>query len=244
MDLRGQVALVTGAARGLGRATAAALTQAGARVAAHQREGGEFPADLAGGPEAAESLVDAVVARFGRIDYLVNNAALTPANPLRDAPAAAAGSFQRADAEAGFDPGRFDAAIAVNLRAPLQLALAAAPHGLQAVVNVGSGSTERGDGSSAYFVVSKGAVPALTRYLARRLAPAVRVNAFMPGLFDTEQLAGRGERFRPLREEIVRRTPMARLGRPEEAAETILYLLAGNTFITGEVLCVDGGWLL
>jgi 3-oxoacyl-[acyl-carrier protein] reductase len=242
MDLSGKVALVTGAARGLGRATAEALARAGARVAAHQREGGDFAADLSR-PEAPAELIAAVVARFGRIDYLVNNAALTPANPLRDAPAAAA-SFQRADAEAGFDPALFDAAIAVNLRAPLQLALAAAPHGLEAVVNIGSGSTERGDGSSAYFVVSKGAIPALTRYLARRLAPTVRVNALMPGLFDTEQLAGRGERFRPLQAEIIRRTPMGRLGRPEEAAETMLFLLAGNSFITGEVLFLDGGWHL
>lgn len=243
MDLSGKVTLVTGAARGLGRATADALSQAGAQVAAHQRAGGDFAADLSR-PEAAAALVAAVVARFGRIDFLVNNAALTPANPLRDAPDAAAASFQRADAEAGFDPALFDAAIAVNLRAPLQLALAAAPHGLEAVVNVGSGSTERGDGSSAYFVLSKGAIPTLTRYLARRLAPAVRVNALMPGLFATEQLAGRGAPFRPLQAEIIRRTPMGRLGKPEEAAETILFLLAGNTFITGEVLFLDGGWHL
>ena len=242
MDLKDRVTLVTGSARGLGRATAEVLARAGARVGAHRREDGEFAGDLSR-PETAEALVARVVARFGRMDYLVNNAALTPANPLRRA-AGAAASFQRADAEQGFDAALFDQTMAVNLRPPLQLALAAAPHGLQAVVNVGSGSTERGDGSSVYFVLSKGAIPTLTRYLARRLAPAVRVNALMPGLFATEQLAGRGESFQPLQEEVIRRTPMGRLGKPEEAAEVILYLLAGNRFITGEVLSLDGGWHL
>ncbi|MGH9393497.1 MAG: SDR family NAD(P)-dependent oxidoreductase, partial [Terriglobales bacterium] len=184
-----------------------------------------------------------VLARYGRLDYLVNNAAFTPANPIRSAPAA---SFQRADAEQDFDLERFDRAIAVNLRAPLQLALAAAQNGsgLRAVVILGSGSATRGDGSSAYFVVSKGAVPSLTRYLALRLAPAVRVNCLEIGLVATEQLDARGPAFEPLRQEIIRRTPMHRLGTPAEAAEAILFLLAGNRFLTGSVLTLDGGWHL
>lgn len=240
-DLHGRVALVTGSRRGLGAAAAAALEACGAQVARHERTGGGFAADLER-PEAAGELVAAVHARFGRLDYLVNNAAFTPANPLRSEPAE---SFQRADAEQDFDPRRFDRAIAINLRAPLQLALAAAAAGgLQAVVNVGSSNTARGDGSSAYFVVSKAGIPALTQYLARRLAPRVRVNALLPGLFATEQIAGRGPGFEPLRQEIIRRTPMGRLGEPAEAAEAILFLLAGCDFMTGECLTLDGGWLL
>lgn len=239
-SLAGRVALVTGARRGIGRACADALEAAGAVVARHQREGGELAFDLSR-PEAPDALIAAVVARHGRLDFLVNNAAFTPANPLRGG---AALSFQRADAEQDFDPARFDQAIAINLRAPLQLALAAAAAGCVSIVNIGSGSTERGDGSSAYFVVSKAAIPSLTQYLARRLAPGVRVNALLAGLIDTEQIASRGEAFDGLKREIIRRTPMGRLGRPDEVAETVIYLLAGNSFMTGAAITLDGGWHL
>lgn len=238
-DLHGKVALVTGARRGIGAACVRALEACGAQVAAHTRDQGEFAADLSD-PAAPVGLVARVRARFGRLDYLVNNAAYTPANPLRTDQAF---SFQRADAESDFDPARFDAAIAVNLRAPVALALAAAD-ALTAVVNIGSGSAVRGDGSSAYFVLSKGGYPALGQYLARRLAPRVRVNTLLPGLIATEQIAGRGPAFEPLRQEIIHRTPMGRLGQPEEVAELVLFLLAGAGFITGESITLDGGWHL
>lgn len=230
MDFAGKVALVTGAARGLGAATAAALEAAGAEVARHQRIGGEYAADLSE-PAAPRALIERVLERRGRLDYLVNNAAFTPRVELP---------------EQGFDPALWEQAMAVNLRAPLELALAAAERSpdLEAVVNVGSANTARGQGSSAYFVASKGALPSLTQYLARRLAPRVRVNALLAGLFDTEEIAGRGEAFAPVRDAILQRTPMGRMGRPEEAAETILFLLAGNRFMTGAVLTLDGGWQL
>ncbi|MGH9475972.1 MAG: SDR family NAD(P)-dependent oxidoreductase [Terriglobales bacterium] len=237
MDWHGKVALVTGARRGLGRACVEALTAAGAQVAAHERTGGEFAADLAD-PAAPAALIARVLRGFGRLDYLINNAAFTPLVPAE---------AHDWEATPGFDPGqdleRFNRTLAVNLRAPLQLALAAAAQApaLAAIVNVGSGSAARGDGSSAEFVLSKGAIPTLTQYLARRLAPGVRVNAFVPGLFDTEEIAGRGPAFVSRRQAILERTPMARLGAPAEAAETILFLLAGNAFITGQCLFLDGG---
>lgn len=237
MDLHGKVALVTGTHRGLGRAIADALTAAGAQVAAHQHTGGDFAADLAA-PDAPDALVARVLDRLGRLDYLVNNAAYTPLIPKHPA-----GNW---DAIPDFDLDRFDRTLAVNLRAPLQLSLAAASQSptLEAILNVGSGSAERGDGSSAEFVLSKGAIPTLTQYLARRLAPRVRVNCFLPGLFATEEIAARGPSFAPRRQAILDRTPMHRLGSPAEAAETILFLLAGNSFITGQSLMLDGGWHL
>ncbi|MGH9412534.1 MAG: SDR family NAD(P)-dependent oxidoreductase [Terriglobales bacterium] len=237
MDLHGKVALVTGARRGLGRAVADALAAAGAEVARHERQAGAFAADLADA-DAPAALVAKVLASFGRLDYLVNNDAFTPLAAEHPA-----GNW---DAVPEFDLVRFERTLAVNLRAPLQLALAAAAQSpqLEAIVNVGSGSAERGDGSSAAFVLSKGAIPTLTQYLARRLAPRVRVNCFLPGLFATEEIAARGTAFAPRRAAIVERTPMHRLGAPAEAAETILFLLAGNRFITGQALLLDGGWHL
>lgn len=235
-NLAGQVALVTGARRGIGAAIVSALESCGARVAAHARDQGEFACDLAD-PAAPAALVARVRERLGRLDFLVNNAAFTPANPIRSAPAA---SFQRADAETDFDPARFDTTLAVNLRAPLALALAAADS-LRAIVNIGSGSAIRGDGSSAYFTLSKAALPALGQYLARRLAPRVRVNTLLPGLIATEQIAERGPAFEPLRQEIIHRTPMRRLGTPAEVAELVVFLLAGAEFTTGETITLDGG---
>ncbi|MGH9471258.1 MAG: SDR family NAD(P)-dependent oxidoreductase, partial [Terriglobales bacterium] len=217
----------------------------GARVARHQRAGGEFAADLAL-PDAPVALIERVLERCGRLDYLVNNAAFTPPQPPRSPAAPSTDSFHHAAAEAAFDPALFDRAVAVNLRAPLALALAAAERAstFEAVVTIGSAGTPRGNGSSAYFVASKGALPTLTRYLAHRLAPRVRVNALLLGLFDTEEIAARGPGFAPLRDAVVARTPMQRLGQPAEAAEVIVYLLAGNSFLTGSVLTLDGGWQL
>lgn len=241
MDLSGKVALVTGARRGIGAAAAQALEAAGVRVARHQRAGGDFAADLSQ-LEAAPRLVARVLERWGRLDYLVNNAALTPLGASEGATA----GFATTAAPAPWDAALFEQSLAVNLRAPLQLALAAAEGSpsLSAIVNIGSGSAARGDGSSSYYVLSKGSVPVLTEYLARRLAPRVRVNALLAGLIDTEEIRARGPAFQPRVQEILHRTPMGRMGRPEEMAEVITFLLGGADFTTGAVLTLDGGWHL
>jgi 3-oxoacyl-[acyl-carrier protein] reductase len=241
VDLTGKVALVTGARRGIGAAAADALEALGARVARHQRQGGAFAADLARA-DAADALLTGVLESFGRLDFLVNNAALTPLGASEGATA----GFSTGDPAAPWDAALFDQALAVNLRAPLQLALLAAERAptLSAIVNIGSGSAARGDGSSSYYVLSKGTVPVLTEYLARRLAPRVRVNALLAGMIDTEEIRGRGPAFQPRVDEIVRRTPMGRMGQPREMAEVIAFLLGGAGFTTGSTLTLDGGWHL
>lgn len=241
VDLHGKVALITGARRGIGAAAADAIESLGARVARHQRQGGDFAADLSQ-VDAAGDLLQRVLDRYGRLDYLVNNAALTPLGASEGATA----RFSTGAPAAPWDAALFDQTLAVNLRAPLQLALLAAERApmLSAIVNIGSGSAARGDGSSSYYVLSKGTVPVLTEYLARRLAPRVRVNALLAGLIDTEEIAARGPAFAPRRDEIMRRTPMGRMGRPEEMAEVIAFFLAGAGFITGSTVTLDGGWHL
>ncbi|HET9784674.1 MAG TPA: SDR family oxidoreductase [Terriglobales bacterium] len=241
MDLGGKVALITGARRGIGAATADALEAMGARVARHQRQGGDFAADLSQ-VNAAAGLIEKVLQRFGRLDFLVNNAALTPLGASEGATA----GFSTGAPAAPWDAALFDQALAVNLRAPLQLALLAAERApmLAAIVNVGSGSAARGDGSSSYYVLSKGSIPVLTEYLARRLAPRVRVNALLAGLIDTEEIRGRGPAFQPRVDGILHRTPMGRMGKPQEMAEVIAFLLAGAGFITGSTVTLDGAWHL
>ena len=117
---------------------------------------------------------------------------------------------------------------------PRWAAPAAAPSGLEAVVLLGAAAASSGAGTPDDAVIH-GAIPPLARALARRLAPTVRVNALLTGWLEGE--------LKP-EEAVARRIPMARGGRPAEAAELILYLLAQADFVTGAVLNLDGGWLL
>ena len=236
--LDGQVALVTGAGRRVGRAIALALGAAGAKVAVHHHEsaagadetlaaivaaGGEgarFAADLRG-DDAAARLMDAVTARFGRIDLLVNSAASMRRTPL-----------------VSVTPAEWDDVFALNLRAPFFLSLAAArAMGLAggAIVNI---SDHMGFESWPQFVphgIAKAAVADMTRALAGALAPRVRVNAVAPGTV----LAPAGW---PAAEQAkaAAATPLRRLGTPEDVAGAVLYF-ATAPYVTGETLFVDGG---
>lgn len=242
MELRGRVALVTGAGRRLGRAIALALAGRGMTVALHyhqSRDGaeetrgwietaggraGSFQADLRDA-EAARALPGRVVSTFGQLDVLVNSAA----------------TMQRLPVEAT-TPAAWDDILALNLRSAFFCAQGAIP-ALRAargrIVNIADvGGLEPWAGYAAHCI-SKAGVVMLTRTLARALAPDVTVNAVAPGavLLPEDWEAGAADHLR-------RTTPLQRLGTPEDAVGAVLFLLEGGDFLTGQTIVVDGGRLV
>lgn len=238
MELAGRVALVTGGGRRLGRALAEALGKAGARVGVHynasaagagetvatvRAAGGEaesFEADLSTAA-ASTSLVEAVLARFGRLDVLVNSAAVMERTP-----------FGEVTAE------QWDAMFALNLRAPFLLSQAAAPALVErggVIVNIADLAAFESWPAYVPHGISKAGVVQMTRALARVLAPAVRVNAIAPGAVllpdDWDDASGR---------HLEQTTPLRRLGSPDDVVGALLYLI-GADYVTGETIIVDGG---
>jgi NAD(P)-dependent dehydrogenase (short-subunit alcohol dehydrogenase family) len=246
LDLTGQVALVTGAGGGIGRAIARRFAEAGARVAVHYRgsregaaavvrgiadAGGEaraFAADLTAAGEA-ERLTGDVVSAFGRLDVLVNNAGAYPVVGLLET-----------------TPAQWDETQAANLRAALVCLQAAgrrmAVRGSGAIVNVTSIQAFAPAPGLAHYSAAKAGLELLTRSAALELGPSgVRVNAVAPGLIWREGI----ETAWP--EGVARyvaRAPLGRIGRPEEVADACLLLASPATrFVTGTTLVVDGGVL-
>lgn len=238
------VALITGAAGGIGRATAAAFTEAGWQVVGvDQRQVEEVPgvarfvqADLAD-PQAPERIVAELAEKERRLDALVNNAAVVICKPL---------------AETGTE--EWDRIMAVNARAAFLFARAAYPMLADtrgAMVNVSSVHAVATSVNIAAYAATKGALLALTRALAIELGKSgVRVNAVLPGAVDTPMLhegLGRGVVAGGNLEELVqalgRRHAVGRVGRPEEIARAILFLAESkqSSFMTGQALIVDGG---
>jgi NAD(P)-dependent dehydrogenase (short-subunit alcohol dehydrogenase family) len=235
----GRVALVTGAAGGIGTAVVAALEESGWTVAATDLVSGgpsgrpvDLVADLSGRSACAE-LVERAVARYGRLDLLVNNAAtMTLADPAPDAMDLWWRDFQ------------------VNLSAPLWLAQAGLP-ALRAargqIVNMCSIAGLQGEPGFSAYAASKAALLGLTRSLARELAPAVRVNALAPGPTDTPQL-GRDAEFQGLTMPELHafyagQMPIGRLVTPAEVAAGVVFL-AESAALTGECIQINGGMLM
>jgi NAD(P)-dependent dehydrogenase (short-subunit alcohol dehydrogenase family) len=245
--LTGRVVLITGAARGLGRAFAQGFAEAGARVVAADLDGPAADATAAavaqaGGGEAVgvqadvgdaaavDAMVAAAVDRFGGVDVLVNNAGIYAG--LTRAP------FHE------LDEAEWDRVIRVNLKGPWLCARACVPamreRGGGSIVNVSSATVFSGSPLWAHYVASKGGVIALTRAMAREVGDlGIRVNAIAPGFTLTEA-------SRDLIEDAetygVDRGAIKRSARPEDMVGTALYLASpASDFVTGQTIVVDGG---
>lgn len=250
MNLQGAVAIVTGAATGVGRASARALaarkchvlvgywrsqTQATA-VAAECEELGVQALACRGDVASDEDCVRMVrtaVERWGRIDVLINSAGTTKFVDHADLGGLNGDDFQRI--------------FAVNVVGPYQMSRSAAPHmkarGEGAIVNISSMSGFVGDGSCIAYAASKGALNTMTRSLARTLAPEIRVNAVCP-----EYIKGRWvldgvgpERYEEIIQDAEERSRLGRVATPDDIAENVLWLVEGAALMTGQCLNVDAG---
>lgn len=237
-DRSTSVALVTGSTSGIGAAVARRLAADGMRVVlnsvssveagqalAAELDGHYVRADISVDGEGAR-LVDATIARFGRLDVLVNNAGATVRIPHADFAAATPEIFRRL----------YD----VNVVGPWQVTVAAMPHlrasGNGCVVNVTSLAGIRPTGSSIPYAVSKAAFNHLTLLLANTVGPEVRVNAVAPGLVDTPWTAD----WDDVRAGVEAIAPLRRSGQPDDVAEVVLAAIRA-TYATGQVWTVDGG---
>jgi len=245
--LDGQVALVTGAGRGLGLEMARGLARAGATVIINGRDAGRLAAardglaqdgsdaralafDLTDDAAVTAALTD-IMARFGRLDILVNNAAARDRRAL-----------------AQFGPGDMEALLAANIAAPFEISRKAAAlmkaAGYGRIINITSIAASISRAGDALYTTSKGGLDAMTRALAAELGPhGVTVNSVAPGYFATEANAGMVADA-GVEAWLGQRTSLGRWGRPEEIAGAVVFLASREaSYITGHALAVDGGFL-
>jgi len=234
------VALVTGAAKRVGRAIALELASHGFDVAVHYHRSADEAAQVTGQikdlgqracfvpgdlsqPESWGQIVSACIDALGRLDVLVNNAAVLDSLRLPD-----------------FDPTSWERTMRVNLTAVAGLCHHAAEYlrarGRGCIVNLCDIAAERPFRRHLAYSCSKAGIAALTRALAVELAPEIRVNAVSPGI-----AAFPDDYDRKTRERLTARIPLRRMGTPEDIAKAVQYLVADAPYVTGQIIRVDGG---
>jgi pteridine reductase len=240
-SLAGQVVLVTGGARRIGAAMARALHAEGARVLVHYRSSASAAHSLAAELNAARpgsaalhaadllddgaaaQLVAAALGAFGRLDILINNASSFYPTPV-----------------GGITAAQWDDLMGSNLKAPLFLSQAAAPHlrergGL--IINMLDIHASRPLKAHPVYCAAKAGLAMLTRSLARELGPQIRVNGIAPGPVMWPET----EMDDALKREIIGKTALGRQGTPADIARTALFLARDAPYITGQIIAVDGG---
>ena len=240
----GKVAIVTGAASGIGLATAVRFAQEGARVIAVDVDGERLTRAIAttglanllhlcvdvAADESPAAIVGMARERFDRLDILVNNAGIGGSRPIGETPDYA-----------------IDRMLSVNLRSVLRLtreALALLPRPGGRIVNTGSVFGLSGFPGSAVYGATKAAVMQLTRQMAADYAPhGILVNAVAPGCIDTGMTGRRIREDAWYQKSMIETTPIGRVGQPEEIASVVAFLASDDaSFIAGAVIPVDGGW--
>jgi len=236
-SLKGKTALVTGAAKRIGRSVALALAKEGADVAITYRSSeAEAQATVAairksgvramavycdlGDPACVRRAVEATIGKLGKIDLLVNNAGMFETLPLESIALE-----------------QWDAMLNTNTRGPFLMAQAAHAELKQRqgrIVNIGSLGGLHPWATHGHYCVSKAAVHMLTKTMAKAWAPEISVNCVAPGMIVNGEVD-------PDYEHFAEKTPMRRNGTPEDVAAAVLFFATGPRFITGQVLSVDGG---
>ena len=240
-SLTDKVVLVTGAARRIGAAIVTRLQQNGARVAIHYRSSAAdadaleallneqrpdsaatFQADLLD-PDGISALIAAVIAWGGRLDGLINNASTFYPTPI--------GEITEA---------HWESLVGSNFKAPLFLSQEAVPHLREtggSIVNIVDIHARRPLRDHPVYGPAKAALAMLTRSLAKDLAPDVRVNGVSPGAI----LWPEGGMTESVQQTILQQVPMERAGTPEDIAGCVLYLMRDASYVTGQIIAVDGG---
>lgn len=250
MDLKGKVAIITGARRGMGKSHAMKLAKAGAKVVVSdiseedcqkvveeiKKNGGEAIAikcDVTK-KEEVDSLVKKTIKRFSKVDVLVNNAGICQFKPFLE-----------------LTEEEWDRTLDINLKGYFLCAQAVAKEMAKQktgvivnIASVASGQVGFGMATIAHYCASKGGIIAMTEALAVELAPfGIRVNAVAPGMIETPMIDSVKQDPKMMKA-MLAKVPMHRVGKPEEVANLVLFLASEqSSYITGSTVVVDGGWL-